>query len=125
MNVSSVLGYLPSSVVNPVYNGTKSWLHMFSMNIRTQLQQAGSKVKIVEIVPPAVETDLHRERKDPNDNKKSGGNKAALTVEEFMQEVEKGWSENQDTISAGTGHDLVNKWFIAYGEGYAKATGGR
>ena len=37
---------------------------------------------MVEIIPPAVETDLHRERVDPDDNKRAKGNKMALTVEE-------------------------------------------
>ena len=56
MNVSSVLGYLPLSLVNPVYNGTKAWVRFFSMNLRSQLRQAGSKIKVVEIVPPTIET---------------------------------------------------------------------
>jgi short-subunit dehydrogenase involved in D-alanine esterification of teichoic acids len=75
MNVSSVLGFLPYSVINPVYNGTKAWVQMFSMNLRTQLAQAGSQIRVVEIVPPSVGTDLHRERMDPDDNKRAkGGN---------------------------------------------------
>ena len=124
MNVSSVLGYNPTSVVNPVYNGTKAWVHFFSTNIRTQLAQAGSKVKVVEIVPPTVETDLHRERKDPDDNKKSKGNKAAMTVDEFIADVEEGWKQNKDVIPAGMGKELVKRWYDAYGESYQKATGG-
>ena len=40
MNVSSVLGYNPFSLVNPVYNGTKAWVHFFTMNLRTQLRQS-------------------------------------------------------------------------------------
>lgn len=80
VNVSSVLGYSPVSLVNPVYNGTKAWVHLFTMNLRSQLHQAGSKIKVVEIVPPTVETDLHRERKDPHDNTKAHGNAAALSV---------------------------------------------
>ena len=65
MNVSSVLGYNPTSLVNPIYNGTKAWLHFFTMNLRSQLQTAGSKIKVVEIVPPTVETALHREEERP------------------------------------------------------------
>jgi short-subunit dehydrogenase involved in D-alanine esterification of teichoic acids len=80
MNVSSVLGYNPFSLVNPVYNGTKAWVHFFTMNLRSQLRQAGSKIKVVEIVPPTVETALHRERKDPDDNKKQHGNASALSL---------------------------------------------
>ena len=54
MNVSSVLGYNPTSLINPVYNGTKAWVHFFSMTLRSQLQQAGSKVKVIEILSPSV-----------------------------------------------------------------------
>jgi short-subunit dehydrogenase involved in D-alanine esterification of teichoic acids len=85
MNVSSVLGYNPTGLVNPVYNGTKVWLHFFTMNLRSQLRNAASKIKVVEIVPPTVETALHRERKDPNDNRKDHGNSTALSVDEFME----------------------------------------
>ena len=123
MNVSSVLGYNPVSLVNPVYNGTKAWVHLFTMNLRTQLRQAGSKIKVVEIVPPTVETALHRERKDPNDNKKVHGNSAALSVPEFIEQIQDGWKKDKDTCAAGIGHEMVEKWYGAYGEAYAKAGG--
>ena len=158
MNVSSVLGYNPFSIVNPVYNGTKAWVHFFSMNLRTQLRDAGkltsrisnhhsirvcpfglltleeransqvcafteSKIKVVEIVPPTVETSLHRERKDPDDNKRTHGNLATLTVTEFMEQVRDGWEKNKDICPAGLGHELVEKWYKAYGEAYTGAGG--
>jgi short-subunit dehydrogenase involved in D-alanine esterification of teichoic acids len=123
MNVSSVLGFIPYSVINPVYNGTKSWLHSFTMNLRTQLAKAGSKIKVVEIVPPSVETDLHRERKDPNDNKKAHGSKTALSISEFMNDILEGWKDDRDICTAGSGHELVKKWVDAYGEQYTKAVG--
>lgn len=120
MNVSSILGFLPVSVINPVYNGTKAWLHMFSMNLRTQLAQANSKTKVVEIVPPAVETDLHRQRENPDDNKKSSGNKITLSIDEFMDDVVAGWKNNEDTVSAGPGKKIVQSWFEALGDEYEK-----
>lgn len=125
MNVSSILGFLPVSIINPVYNGTKAWLHMFSMNLRTQLAQADSKVKVVEIVPPAVETDLHREREDPDDNKRAKGNQVALTIDEFMDDVVAGWKGDENTVSAGPGKKIVEKWFDTYWEDYAKRSGGK
>ncbi|KAK5054546.1 hypothetical protein LTR84_001437 [Exophiala bonariae] len=123
MNVSSVLGYNPFSLVNPVYNGTKAWIHFFTMNLRSQLQQAGSKIKVVEIVPPTVETALHRERKDPDDNKKTHGNSSALSVKEFMTQIEEGWQSDKDICPAGMGHELVEKWYDAFGEAYTGAGG--
>ena len=62
MNVSSVLGFLPASVINPVYNGTKAWVHFFTTNLRSQYNLAGKgeRLKIIEIAPPSVTTELVR-----------------------------------------------------------------
>ncbi|WVQ99807.1 hypothetical protein IAU59_006949 [Kwoniella sp. CBS 9459] len=123
MNVSSVLGFVPFSVINPVYNGTKAWLHMFSTNLRTQLGKSGDEgakqIKIVEIVPPAVETDLHRDRTNPDDNKKANM-PHSLSIEEFMDDVKEGWESNQDTVSAGPGKEVVKVWNETLGARYTK-----
>ena len=124
MNVSSVLGYLPSSLINPVYNGSKAWVHFFTTNMRTQLAKNQAKVKIVEIVPPTVATDLHRERTNPDDNKKAN-NQAALELPEFIAQIENGLKDGSDVISAGTGKDLVKMWDQSFGEKYLKGTGGK
>lgn len=121
MNVSSVLGFNPFSVINPNYNGTKAWLHMFTTNLRTQMRDAGSKIKVVEIAPPAVGTDLHRDRTDPDDNKKDKGAKS-LTVEEFMEEVEDGWKQDLDTVTAGPGKKIVGIWDESLGSIYHDMT---
>ncbi|KAB5576300.1 short-chain dehydrogenase [Coniochaeta sp. 2T2.1] len=125
MNVSSILAFVPFSVINPVYNGTKAWLHFWSMTLRTQLQQGGAeKIKVIEIAPPTVATDLHREREDPDDNKKHN-NPDALTVEEFMEEFAAKLEKGDETIGAGTAADVVQKWYDQFGEFYAKKTGGK
>ena len=125
MNVSSILGFNPFSVINPVYNGCKSWVHFFSLNLRTQLKQAGKNVKVVEIVPPSVSTGLHRERVDPSDNEKAKkqGSTSVLSLEEFMQEVDRQWEEGKDVVTAGPGFELVKKWEEGLGEMYRKAVG--
>lgn len=123
MNVSSVLGFCPTSIINPVYNGTKAWVHFFSMNLRSQLRIAGSKIKVVEIVPPTVETALHRERLNPDDNKKAHGNTVALSVTEFMAQIVRGWEANEETCGAGRGHELIEKWYGTFGDYYTKAGG--
>lgn len=118
MNVSSVLGYLPSSIINPVYNGTKAWVHFFSMNLRTQLK--GSNVRVVEIAPPQVSTDLHRERENPDDNK----GPEAMSVEQFMDDVVASWKKGEETIGAGPSKGVVGRWYGEFGEDYEKAAGG-
>ncbi|KAB5540274.1 short-chain dehydrogenase [Coniochaeta sp. 2T2.1] len=125
MNVSSILAFVPFSVINPVYNGTKAWLHFWSMTLRTQLQQGGAeKIKVIEIAPPTVATDLHREREDPDDNKKHN-NPDALTVEEFMEEFAAKLEKGDETIGAGTAADVVKKWYDQFGEFYTTKTGGK
>lgn len=115
INVSSVLGFVPFSILNPVYNGTKAWVHFWSMALRTQLKD--TKIKVVEIAPPQVATDLHREREDPDDNKKSKS-PSSMDVDEFMAEVTKKLERGDETFAAGMGQDMVDKWFAAYGETY-------
>jgi len=74
---------------------------------------------VVEIAPPTVSTDLHREREDPDDNKEK--NKGALSVEEFMGFVKKGWEEDRETIGAGMSEGVVERWFGEFGDNYEKA----
>ena len=117
VNISSVLGFVPFSVINPVYCGTKAWLHFWSMDLRAQLKD--SKVKVIEIAPPTVATDLHREREDPDDNKKEK-NKQALSVEEFTDEVIGKWKKGDEMISAGMGNDIVKSWEESMGSVFGK-----
>jgi uncharacterized oxidoreductase len=55
INVSSGLGFIPIAAM-PVYCATKAGLHLFSVSLRHQLK--GTPVKVFEIVPPAVDTEL-------------------------------------------------------------------
>lgn len=118
VNVSSVLGFVPFSILNPVYNGTKAWLHFWTMSLRVQLKD--TNIKVVEIAPPQVGTDLHREREDPDDNKKHKS-PSALTVEEFMDEVSQKLERGDETFAAGTGQDMVDKWYESFGETFDQA----
>ena len=52
-------------------------------------------MRFVGIAPPTVSMDLHRERSDPDDNKKEK-NSAALSVEEFMDFVTKDWKADKE-----------------------------
>jgi uncharacterized oxidoreductase len=55
INVSSGLAFIPIATM-PVYCATKAGIHMFSIALRQQLK--GTSVKVFEIVPPAVDTEL-------------------------------------------------------------------
>ncbi|MCB4771089.1 SDR family oxidoreductase [Ancylobacter sp. Lp-2] len=55
VTVSSGLAFVPL-VLTPTYNATKAAIHSWSQSLRAQL--AGTSVDVIEIVPPAVATDL-------------------------------------------------------------------
>jgi uncharacterized oxidoreductase len=55
INISSGLAYMPLAR-SPIYCATKAALHSFSMSLRHQLR--GTPVKVIEVAPPGVKTDL-------------------------------------------------------------------
>jgi len=55
VNVTSGLAFMVAPPV-AVYSATKAGLHSFTMSLRAQVSESG--IEVVEIVPPAVQTDL-------------------------------------------------------------------
>ena len=55
INVTSGLAFAPAAFV-PIYSATKAALHSFTLSLRHQLEPEG--IAVLEIVPPAVDTDL-------------------------------------------------------------------
>jgi len=67
VNVSSGLAFIPLAAV-PLYCATKAAMHSFSLSLRHQLKE--TSIKVFEIIPPIVDTDLHkgaRERRGQED----------------------------------------------------------
>ncbi|WP_316832841.1 SDR family oxidoreductase [Pedobacter aquatilis] len=55
MNVTSGLAFVPFSKV-PVYSATKAFLRSFTLSLRHQLK--AKNIEVIEIIPPALNTDL-------------------------------------------------------------------
>jgi uncharacterized oxidoreductase len=55
LNVTSGLSFVPLTSA-PIYSATKAAMHSFTLSLRHQL--AGTPVQVIEIIPPAVDTDL-------------------------------------------------------------------
>ncbi len=57
LNVTSVLAFVPLTMA-PIYSATKAALHSFTLALRQQLIDSDSPISVIEIIPPAVNTDL-------------------------------------------------------------------
>ena len=77
VNITSGLAFVPISFM-PVYCATKAALHSLTLSLRHQLQTTA--IKVFEIAPPSVDTELgHQRRADKSQT--HGG----IPVTEFMQ----------------------------------------
>ncbi|KAL7005479.1 hypothetical protein EMMF5_005033 [Cystobasidiomycetes sp. EMM_F5] len=118
INVSSVLGFCPFSIINPVYNGTKAFTHFWTMNLRTQLKD--SNIRVVELWHGIIQLrqallHLSRDRDDPDDNKKEK-NDSALSLQEFMDFFTKGMRSDHETIGAGMATEVITRWSVLGGD---------
>lgn len=75
MTVSSGLAFTPLKIT-PSYNASKAAIHMLSESLRLQL--ADTSVRIMELEPPAVRTDLMPGHAD---------NEHAMPLDEYVAEV--------------------------------------
>lgn len=58
VNVSSGLAYVPWAAA-PVYSASKAFVHSYTQSLRAQL--AGTSVRVVELLPPVVDTPMATE----------------------------------------------------------------
>lgn len=64
INISSGLGFIPITSM-PIYCATKAAVHSFSISLRHQLKN--TSVKVFEIIPPMVDTELDKGRRGVSD----------------------------------------------------------
>ena len=99
LNVSSGLAFVPLSVF-PVYCATKAAVHSFTLSLRQQLRE--SKVKVIELIPPYVATELGGMGKTP-----PPGAMGPMPLETFITETMKELSGDADEIAIGGSKNLL------------------
>ncbi|KAI4182181.1 MAG: hypothetical protein L6R41_006150 [Letrouitia leprolyta] len=89
----------------PNYCASKAALHHWILVLRKQLR--GSKVKIVELFPPAVQTELHDEKHQPDI--KNGG-QIGMPLDQFINEAYAGLAAGKEEVLVG---DAIG-WYDAF-----------
>lgn len=100
LTVSSGLAFVPLAVT-PTYNATKAGIHLLSESIRLQL--ADTTVKVLELEPPSVATDLMPGQKESS---------FAMPLDDFADQVV-GLIETQPEAKE---IQVDNVKFLRYGE---------
>ena len=101
INVSSGLGFMPMPNT-PIYSATKAAIHTYSLVLRQQLKD--TSVRVIEIVPPMVDTDLNKEGRNADHLKFRG-----ISVSEYIPTVIKGLENDADTIFHGDGERVMTE----------------
>ncbi|MWV46145.1 SDR family NAD(P)-dependent oxidoreductase [Paenibacillus sp. HJL G12] len=94
MNVTSGLAFTPFAIA-PIYSATKAALHSFTMSLRHQLSD--TSVEVIEVAPPAVNTDLGG----------SGLHTHGEPLDAFADGIFKGLEEGKKEIGYGTSVDRL------------------
>lgn len=89
INVTSGLSFAPAAFV-PIYSATKAALHSFTLSLRHQLKPEG--IAVLEIVPPAVDTDLGG----------PGLHTFGVNVDEFADSVMERLATGEQEVGYGT-----------------------
>ena len=109
INVSSGLAFVPLARY-PVYCATKAAVHSFCVSLRRQLKH--TSVRVVELIPPYVDTHLDKGRRSPDA-------RAPMPLPQFISEAMEGLSGDADEVPVGDAKFLYAS--SRTGDAFAKA----
>src|SRR5207244_2626426 len=101
INTTSILSYVPSAL-EATYSASKAALRFYTETLRKHLEVLNSNVKVFELLPPVVATDMTAAR---NDKK--------ITAEKVVKTLIAALKKEQFTIRVGDTKLLyiVNRFF--------------
>lgn len=100
VNITSGLAFTPIAAI-PVYCATKAALHSFSLSLRYQLRE--TSIRVFEIAPPMVATDLSGKRS------RSDNNPYIMTPDAAASGILAALEKNEYEIALGTAENLRKK----------------
>ncbi|GAB2779654.1 putative oxidoreductase [Hymenobacter luteus] len=93
INVTSGLAFAPMAQA-PIYSATKAALHSFTLSLRHQL--AATPIRVLEVVPPAVNTDLGG----------AGLHTWGVPVDDFADSVMQRLAAGEQEVGYGTSEEI-------------------
>jgi short-subunit dehydrogenase involved in D-alanine esterification of teichoic acids len=106
---TSGLALIPITRV-PNYCATKAALHHFILTLREQVKSGPGSVKIIELLPPAVQTELHDTKHQP-EMPEGAGAKIGMPLAQFTDEAWEGLEKGEEQIAVGEmGVNAANTW---------------
>ncbi|GAA4155768.1 SDR family NAD(P)-dependent oxidoreductase [Chryseobacterium ginsenosidimutans] len=101
INTTSILSMAPS-LIEATYSSSKTALAFYTTSLREHLKIIGSKVKIFELIPPLVATEMTAERKDKK-----------ITSEKMVEGLINGLLKDHYTIRVGDSKifNFINRFF--------------
>ncbi len=100
INVSSGLGFMPM-LDTPVYSATKAAVHTYTLVLRQQLKD--TSVRVIEIVPPMVDTGLNKKGRDAAHLKFRG-----IGLPEYIPTIIRGLENDEEIIFHGGGATILS-----------------
>jgi uncharacterized oxidoreductase len=99
INVTSGLSFVPLTKV-PVYSASKAFLHSFTLSLRHLLKS--NNIEVIELIPPALNTELGGKGKHNNDPPVSGFIEAVFEqLKQGKTEITAGFSEAMTKAGPG------------------------
>ncbi|MCF2443533.1 SDR family NAD(P)-dependent oxidoreductase [Dyadobacter sp. CY345] len=95
INVTSGLAFVPLTKV-PVYSATKAFFHSFTLSLRQELK--GKNIEVIEMIPPALNTDLGGK----------GLHDTAPPVSDFINAVFQQLKEEKNELTFGFSEQMAN-----------------
>lgn len=106
--ISATLGVIPTMLRTGGYNASKAALHHWILVFREQLKaQPGNKVKVVEVFPPAVQTELHDEHHQPD---LKDGHKIGMPLQDFTDQMYEELVKGDDQFGIGMAKATIDGW---------------
>ena len=96
INITSGLAFVPMAAA-PIYCATKAAMHSFSLSLRYQLRN--TVIKVFEVLPPIVDTELYKEARNELKNRSIPPSEVAKATLKALQ-----WDEYE--VAVGMAKDL-------------------